>query len=149
MNSIRTLRRGGGMLLCALLLFPLALGCGRPKGTVIGKVTYKGKAVEKGFVTFVPGKGTPVNAEIQSDGSYRAENVPVGEMQVCIQPPQTMLTEPPSKTMPKDPKEYKKIKEAMKEGKKRSIPQKYATPGKSELAYTVKEGSQNYDIDLK
>jgi uncharacterized protein (TIGR03067 family) len=46
---------------------------------VAGKVSFAGKPVPKGKVSFHPRKGKPVVAEIK-DGAYAAEAVPAGEM---------------------------------------------------------------------
>jgi hypothetical protein len=64
------------------LLLTLALvvaGCGSGgRGTVSGKVSYQGKPLTGGLVTFnnPGGVAKVVTAEIQGDGSYKATNVP-------------------------------------------------------------------------
>jgi hypothetical protein len=54
-----------------LLLFAGCGGDGRKTAVVNGKVTYRGKAVSSGTVTFVPETGGPsATGEIQSDGTF-------------------------------------------------------------------------------
>lgn len=140
-------RKGRVSLLSIVLsILPLAIGCGGPaKSTVSGKVTYQGKAMPAGFVTFVPANGAPLHAEIQSDGSYRLNNVPLGTVKIAVKPQEGQ--EMPT-AMPRDPKNYGKFKAAATE-RKSSIPDKYTDPEQSGLTYTVTQGSQQHDIDLK
>lgn len=73
-------------ILSALSLIALvALGCGGGGSAVSGEVTFNGKPIEKGYVTFTPvdGKGTPVGAEI-TNGKYSAKNVPAGKNKVSV-----------------------------------------------------------------
>jgi hypothetical protein len=67
-------------------------------GTVEGKVTFKGKPLDKGKIAFHPEKGKPVTADIQKDGTYTAKNVPVGELRISIE----------AKGLPKDYADPKK-----------------------------------------
>jgi hypothetical protein len=53
------------------------------KGTVKGVVTFLGKPVAKGKVTFHPEKGNPVESDLK-DGQYAAQDVPVGSLRVTI-----------------------------------------------------------------
>lgn len=123
-------------------------GCGgQGKGTVSGKVAYQGKPLPSGFVTFVPEKGTPVHADIQSDGSYRIENVPIGPVKIGVQPKSAQNTLQ-SFPMPRNPKDYGKLQAVMTK-KETQIPPQYADPNKSGLTYTVRQGQQQYDIALK
>jgi hypothetical protein len=59
-------------------------GCGTPRCDVSGKVTYQGKAVVCGTITFVGSDGMPIVVPIQSDGAYQAKQVPVGPVQVAV-----------------------------------------------------------------
>jgi hypothetical protein len=74
--------------LSAALSFTLlaAFGCGGGDGsTVSGEVTFNGKPLDKGYVTFNPsdGKGKPVGAEIVG-GKYTARNVAPGKNKVLV-----------------------------------------------------------------
>jgi hypothetical protein len=78
-----------GTLVCvSVALFSLvAQGCGKSSGGVVvsGKVTYSGRPVQAGYVTFVPadGKGPSVGGPIQN-GEYKIAAVPPGEKIVTI-----------------------------------------------------------------
>jgi hypothetical protein len=77
----------------ALIVVPLLLaGCdgGPPMGDVSGKVTYEGKIVEIGDITFIPVDGkTPTAGAPIENGQYRAR-VPVGLMKVSISAPRVV-----------------------------------------------------------
>ena len=77
-----------------LLLFAFLAGCGRslpPTASVSGKVTWNGKPVECGTITFYPEKGRPATGSIQPDGSYRlttfsnGDGAELGKHRVTIQ----------------------------------------------------------------
>ena len=74
-----------GMVLSTLVL--AVVGCGEPRGSVSGKVTYKDKALAGGTVVFVSeDKKNQDRALIQPDGTYLAKNVPVGKVRVGVEP---------------------------------------------------------------
>jgi hypothetical protein len=59
--------------LAALGLLATAGCSGGRRSPVAGKVTYQGKAVTGGSLTFAPqGEGKPATAKIQSDGKFNA-----------------------------------------------------------------------------
>src|SRR4051812_49382793 len=59
-------------------------GCAKSKSTVKGKVRFEGKDLTFGNVQFeVAGAGAFV-APIQSDGTYKVDNVPVGSARVMV-----------------------------------------------------------------
>src|SRR5207302_362988 len=141
-------------VLAALLV---AAGCGRSTGTVSGKVTFKNQPLKGGTVTFTPKDGPGfVIAQIQPDGSYTAENVPVGETAVTVE---TETVAP--RKMPKGVINTKGIKNAEGEAVETpysyersgdnyvKIPPGYSNPSKSGLQLTVTSGSQTYDPPLK
>jgi hypothetical protein len=139
----------------------MLIGCGgdpsKPKlGRVSGKVTYNGQPVPKGVVSFVPSggpgaqTGQSATGEIGPDGSYtlttfdRGDGAVLGEHTVLV----LAREDDPAiqgKGMPiPDSKGQLKIKPP-----KSLVPEKYATAEKSPLRFTVKEGSNVYDIELK
>lgn len=63
-----------------VLLIMFVVGCGENGGVVSGKVTYDGKTIESGMVTFTPAKGmgSMVGTDIV-DGKYKATGVSVGD----------------------------------------------------------------------
>jgi hypothetical protein len=137
------------------------LGCGgdasKPQlGRVSGKVTYKGQPVTKGVVSFVPRGGPGVQTgqgatgEISSDGSYTLTTFENGDGAVLGEHTVLVISreeDPAIKGhgMPiPDAKGQMNIKPP-----KYLVPETYATATKSPLRFTVKEGSNTHDIELK
>jgi hemoglobin len=95
--------------------------------TVTGHVTFNGKPVGGGTITFVPveGKGSkPIAADVAEDGTYSLKKLPPGEYNIVIAPP------------------------AGKEKAKDAVPAKYRDEKTSSLKVSVKEGKNNYDVAL-
>jgi hypothetical protein len=65
-------------------LLVLASGCGGGVGDVSGKITYKGKEVVYGTVSFVGADGIPRTAKINPDGTYTVKDVAVGEAKITV-----------------------------------------------------------------
>jgi hypothetical protein len=59
-------------------------GAAEAKATVQGVVTFNGKPVANGRVSFHPEKGKAVEAETNEDGIYSAKDVPVGSLWVTV-----------------------------------------------------------------
>lgn len=136
-------------------------GCGgdasKPKlGRVSGKVSYNGQPVTKGMVSFVPisgpgsETGQSATGEIGTDGSYKlttfesGDGAVLGEHKVLVQ---SSEEDPALKGqgMPiPDAKGNFNTKPP-----KHLVPEKYLTADKTPLRYTVKEGDNRYDIELK
>jgi hypothetical protein len=141
----------------ATFLFGCSGDASKPKlGRVSGKVTYNSQRVTKGIVSFVPssGPGTETGqsatGEIGPDGSYKlttfesGDGAVLGEHKVLIQ---SREDDPVLKGrgMPiPDAQGNFKTKPP-----KYLVPQKYETADKTPLRFTVKEGNNSYDIELK
>jgi hypothetical protein len=125
------------------LLALVAVGC-QSKGNVSGKVTYKSKPLVYGTVLFVGSDGGSVQAKIESDGSYSARGLAVGEAQVAVNSPDPKIIG--INTNWKDP--AKKPPPLVVPGWF-AIPTQYESPSTSKLTYPVKGGSNVFDIDLK
>ena len=98
-----------------------------PGAEVTGHITFNGKPVEGGTITFVPSKekgAKPIAAEVTKDGTYRLEKVPVGEYKIKIAP------------------------HAGQEKAKGAVPAKYRSDETSSLRLQVKEGQNSHDIVL-
>jgi hypothetical protein len=122
------------------------MGCGSSgpgMASVSGTVTYEGKPVPKGTITFQPvdsSKGRTATGEIGADGSYTVQTEQpgdgalVGDYRVAISAREEEVLDyhPPKPVAPK-----------------RLVPQKYENPQTSELKATVKPGSNNIPFDLK
>jgi hypothetical protein len=141
-------RATSGPAAVALMLFVLA-GCGGgPKtGAVFGKVTLDNNVVNGGTVSFLsPGSGVPVTVAINMDGSYHADNVPVGDVVVTVnaavaaEAGEVIKNRGANKQAP-----GKQAPAAPPEGK---VPKKYADPAASGLATTATEAGTQYDIRL-
>jgi len=117
-------------------------------GTVSGKVTYKGKPLPGGNVTFAGKDGKSLAAAIHEDGTYSLEKVPPGEYKVAVET-ESLRKAAPGGGVP--PKGGDKIAPppAADAPKYVAIPVKYANPETSGLTYTVKTGKQTFDIDLE
>jgi hypothetical protein len=123
-----------------------AAGC-QGKGDVSGKVSYKGKPLVWGTVTFEGKDGGLHYCNIASDGSYSVSGVAIGEAKVAV-----------SSINPKS-SDFVAIQ---REGSKKPpppprpavtgwfpIPAKYDTPFKSGLVYAIKGGENQIDIVLE
>jgi hypothetical protein len=115
-------------------------GCstGAAVGTVTGEVTFDGKPVKDGHVTFTPvdGKGQTGGAPIV-DGRFRAEQVPALRMKVELHG---------NKVIGKR-KAYDTPESPVMDEVAELLPPKYNV--NSELTLEVKRGSQDVKYDLK
>jgi hypothetical protein len=93
-----------------------------------GRVTLDGRPLTSGIVVFVGSAGSTV-AEIQSDGSYRATNVPLGPVRVLLAPSGPSGT-PRAGSGPKP----------------QPAPSRYHSADTSGLTLTVSSGDNPYDI---
>jgi hypothetical protein len=120
-----------------------AVGCGKPTGTVSGKVTFKGQPVSFGTIALLSEDGQVVSAMLEPDGGYTVGKVPVGPARITVQ-----SMPPPPPIRPLDDKMGEKMP-AMGERKFVPIPKRYLDAEKGGLTYTVKEGPQTPDLDLQ
>jgi hypothetical protein len=139
-------------LVAACAIAMLVSGCSlfsSNKGQISGKVFLDGKVVTSGTVKFVRADGHEFVAGIAPDGTYRADDVDVGPVKICV------LSRPrvpggfghSSQQIPKeaagpassDPPAEKTIE----------IPARYKDAATSQLDYTVVSGRQTRDIKLE
>lgn len=122
------------------------MGCGSsgpPMGRVSGKITYQGKPVTKGSVSFVSTEPERPNANgpIGTDGYYSlqttlpGDGAQVGDYLVSIS------GKSPDELNDPLPGVVVKIKSA--------VPAKFENPATSTLKASVKSGSNSLDFDLK
>jgi hypothetical protein len=146
----------------------LLTGCGRPVGSLSGKVTYQNKPLKGGSVAFVSTDGgRSFSAALSEEGVYTIPDLQGGEYKVCVEtdshkPPKQygggFNDRPPAKGKfgpppgapvpegytPSDPSA------AARSGKNYvPIPPHYASPEKTDLTYKFDGGSETYNIDLK
>jgi hypothetical protein len=117
-------------------------GCGESVGSIKGRLTYKGKPVPFGVVTFTRDDGRPSKV-VQTDeqGHYVISRVPVGATNVTVASPPVILSE----GRPDDPE----VVESVRRAKLRvAIPEKYKDLKQSGLSYTVAPGENTFDITL-
>ena len=129
----------------ALALLPLAaLGCAG-KGDVSGKVTYKGKPLVWGTVQFEGSDHLVQQGNINGDGTYTVRGVATGEAKAAvssINPKSSDFQVRQAEGGP-PPKPRPEVKGWF------PIPEKYDTPFKSGLTYTINRGENKIDIELK
>ncbi|QJW94935.1 hypothetical protein [Frigoriglobus tundricola] len=143
----------GGLIptLCALA------GCGGSgTATVEGKVTLDGQPVSAGRVVFrsADGKNTAI-AKIAPDGSYRVLDVPCDTMKVSVNPLDKLerikLQREANGAKGKgarapEARAQSGAAEAIESSVK--IPEKYQDPDASGLTFTVKSGTNTYNIEI-
>jgi len=144
--SGRPLRRW----LAVLVLMPATLvfsacGSGGATGDVSGKVTYQGKALPSGRITFVcEGAGQPVLSSEIKNGQYSIQKAAAGPAGVAVETFQfkrvAIPGAPKTSTLPGS--------DAPPPGPYVPIPQKYRVPDSSGLTYTITKGTQTKDFDL-
>ena len=138
----------------ALATSLVAVGCGSSTGTISGKVYYKDAPLKGGRVTFVS-KDKKVSRfdDIKEDGSYKIEKMPAGEARIAVDTsnlkPSPGMNRPPPPKGANVPPGYNPPTSEDKAKRYVEIPAQYADADKSGLTYTVKGGSQPYDIKLK
>ena len=113
---------------------------GPDMGTVRGKVTFRGKPVTEGTISFVnPNGGTSGESPLGPDGSYDLQRpLPVGEYVVMVNPLIHMVDTSPGKTPP-----------SPEEKPAPNIPEKYRRQTVSPFRADVKKGPNTFDYDMK
>ena len=132
-----------GLLTCS--------GCGpsRPEtAPVAGRVTFQGKPVAEGMITFLPEHGRPAIGAIGPDGGYRlttfeaGDGAPPGKYTVTIEA--RRVTAPPAPKSMKDevnvPLGQTKVEWL--------VPERYARPDATPLTAEVVRGANTIDFNL-
>src|SRR5579885_2757594 len=70
-----------------LALAVLACGCGARSGNVSGTVTYHGKPVADGTITFYDAGQRAWSSSTDGDGKYTVSKVPVGPARIVVMTP--------------------------------------------------------------
>jgi len=136
----------------------LVVGCGPRFGDVSGDVSYKGKPIPGGMLTFRP-KDDSMNSVtyvLERDGKFKVR-LPAGPVRVCLdnrefEPrPATMPAMAPGLNLPSEV--MKAMQSSSKESTKVSdrwvkIPEKYYDLLATDLSFDVKGGQQTQKIEL-
>ncbi|MDO5552168.1 MAG: hypothetical protein Q4G68_00270 [Planctomycetia bacterium] len=105
-----------------------------PTGSITGMVTYKGQSVTNGEISFRGSeRGKGGGCPIAEDGTYSINAIPTGDYSIVLLPP--------PKGMPGTPEERKPINYI--------VPEKYQKFETSNLTFTIKEGKNTFDLNLK
>ena len=121
--------------LAILLLIPCA-GCGSSAGAaaplhpVKGKVTYKGKALISGTVTFEPDAGREAHGDIKPDGTFELTTFKPGDGAVAGS-------------------HRVAVTGAIGKGRSNAVPVKYQNVSSSKQEVEVSADKTEYNIDLK
>src|SRR5262245_15108237 len=78
----------GGLLLAA------GVGCGAGRGDLAGTVSYEGKPLRSGSVSVLGSDGLTKGALIQSDGTYRVQDIAGGPAKVAVLSPDPAKSQP-------------------------------------------------------
>jgi len=125
-----------------LLLLTLALlnsGCGPQFATVNGKITFQGKPIPFGTITFTDRQGKTASGVIEN-GEYQLERVPTGRVVVTVvalpQPPPVVCpTSPPKETSPHPISPP-------------PVPERYGDVQKTPLSVVIDSAVREYNADL-
>src|SRR5262245_19105480 len=82
MTDRRTLARLGGLFLTAL-----AAGCSPRFGDVSGKVTFQGRPLTTGTITFYDQANGVTSSPIRVDGTYAVHKVRAGSVKIAVAMP--------------------------------------------------------------
>lgn len=130
----------------------LISGCGAGKGSLEGKITYKGKPLPVGTVSVFAEGNQVFSGKIEPNGSYRVVDVPAGKATVTVAtpPPVPVAFVPAVKPPPIMDPNYPKEMLPTPPGKTVPIPRRYADPTEPALTVTIEHGkATTFDIELK
>jgi hypothetical protein len=158
MQRVKIGMRSGRSLQSYVVLFGLlaAAGCGS-KGTISGKLSYRGQQLPTGSrIIFQVETGAVFSGNIRADGSYTVDKIPPGPVQIAIYVPKVTGVMQKMKGVVSKTKDLQlpggvtpKKNFNLSADTKTTIPPKYGDPKTSGLTYTVKNGKQEHDIELK
>ena len=144
-------RVAGGIAAFGVLLIVLAaIGFGRSKATVTGRVTHKGRPVIWGSVLLVGADGRAASGRIEPDGSYAVTNAPQGEVQVGVISKDPLVQHYATQIKTQRERVALKKWEALPVDRRQwfPLPPQYEDPKTSGLATTISRGSNQYEINL-
>jgi hypothetical protein len=149
------------------LVLICAVGCGGARGSVAGKVTFRGQPVMAGSVVMCGSDKRPATSAIEENGTYSLEDVPVGQVQVAVVSPNPAIAANRSKALAIVAKAKAKAKATDKfdyeaivpqeasagsEGPKKRwvrLPKDVEFPDRSGITTTIRPGENTFNIELK
>ncbi len=148
---------------CVVLLSGILIGCSGSNAAVpakvSGKITYKGNPVMGGKLSFVTVDGTGYDGIISPDGTYSCNDLPAGELIVCVNTEGLKPSAAVEAAMNTD-MGRKRMAVAQKPPPDKAgsapdnkslyvkIPAKYANPKTSPLQVTLSRGRNVKDLEL-
>lgn len=135
-----------------LLAALFAVGCGGGTGNVSGTVTYRGKLLPTGIITFLDGRNQVLASSPIREGKYAAFDVPAGPVKIIVSTPPAASQRRRARQLPKIIKSESLGKGSI--GRRstvaaETVPAQYADPDQSGLTFTVRAGEQEHPVDLK
>jgi hypothetical protein len=138
------------------LVLALLCGCGgrgaSPSAKVFGQVTFKGKPVGGGTITFYPESGGQYQGIIDAEGAYSALDLPTGDAAVTIETESVKAVHATPAGMEQGHKRVNSplVSEeaAPTAGAYVKLPAKYANPKLSGLSIQLNRGRQTKDFEL-
>ena len=123
---------------CLFIFFIAGCSSGPAVGDVSGKVTFKNQPVKEGTVTFLnPNEGGAGESPIDASGNFTISHLVVGEYIVIVTPLMEMKDTDPGRSPP-----------APVEKSAPNIPVKYRQQGLTPLKTPIKEGKNEFQIEM-
>jgi hypothetical protein len=137
---------GVGVLFMVIALFTLH----KPKATVTGRVTHRGKPVIWGTVLLFAPDGKSAAGRIEPDGTYTVENAPVSPVNVAVVSQDPLYAHYARQIKSKREKVPMKQWAAPPVDRKKwfPLPQKYEDPKTSGLTMSLKGGPNTWDLEV-
>ncbi len=144
------------ILSLGLVLFA---GCGAKRnqgGSIKGKITYNGKAVNGVTLRLypLPGPGVDLTIPVTQEGTFDSTNIPPGEYKIVVEAPANVMQNRNMPAMPKglDPAKEAEMKKSFEQQMGQAtipFPNKYKAAGSTDLKCTIKEGNPPLELVLK
>jgi hypothetical protein len=139
-----------GFIVVVVTIVGLTVAVGNRAAVVKGHVSLGGRPVIWGSVVLVGADGQSVAGRIQPDGTFTVPNAPVGEVTVTITSPDPLVQH--YATQLKSSRDRIPVNEWGAPPVDRRqwfvIPKRYENAYESNLKFTVKRGSNEYNLDL-
>jgi hypothetical protein len=119
---------------CIAVCLSVLAGCGpnraqrEGRAVVSGTVTFNGKPVPGGIITFLSPSGATAGGMLRSAGNYYIEDAPIGKNKVTVDP-EAIKPELGSRYV--------------------QVPPKYLKPDMTDLKVTIEAGENRADFELK